>query len=145
MHARLYDESRHVDKFHRDHRPQVLRQTKGGLAAYRNILSNLRGAILYGFITELATRVRHEYVRIVLTPDVGMRVSSLVSIRRVDYREIGVLSRAKWHTEGSVRVVRLHDAFGSFPRSYKADIVNFYCIVRHTWHEAIFFRFCYGF
>jgi len=29
MHARLYDESRHVDKFQRDHRPRVLRQTKG--------------------------------------------------------------------------------------------------------------------
>lgn len=59
MHA-LYDESRHVGKFQRDHQLQALRQTKGAQAAYRNILSNLRGAVRYDFITGRGTEVTHE-------------------------------------------------------------------------------------
>lgn len=60
VHAQLYDESRHVGKFQRDHQLQALRQTKGVQAAYRNILSNLRGAVRYDFITGRGTEVTHE-------------------------------------------------------------------------------------
>lgn len=125
--------ARHVGKFPRDHRSQVLRQTKGAWL-HTVIFCRIYGApSLRLYYRILAERVSHEY-------DVGMRIFSLTSIRLVDYRETGrALSRVKRHTR-DLYVAQFYGAFRSFPRSYKVDIVNFYCIVWHTRHAVNFFQ-----
>lgn len=140
MYARLYDESRHVGKFPRDHRSQVLRQTKGAWL-HTVIFCRIYGApsLRLYYRTRGASKPR-VHMCLHVSPDVGMRISSLTSIRLVDYRETGrALSRVKWHTR-DLYVAQFYGAFRSFPRSYKVDIVNFYCTVCHTRHAVNFFQ-----
>lgn len=115
VHAWLYDESRHVGKFQRDHRPRVLRQTKGAWPR-TVIFCRIYGAPSFTALLQNVARARAASTYVLYTyhrrgnANFLFRVEFVASI----IEKPGALSRAKWHTR-DLFVVQLYEPFGSLP------------------------------
>lgn len=139
MHARLYDESRHVGKFQRDHRPRVLRQTKGAWPR-TVIFCRIYGAPSFTALLQNAAREQEPRVRTYCTYHRRGNASFLSRVGFVasNYRETGRAVVREMAYEGSVRRCNSTSRSDCPLVRIKSTSLTLYCIVCHTCRAVIF-------